>query len=765
MKDNGRGSMRTAHNHALVLGLTMTAGAISPLHLHAQGEVRTLEEVVVTAQKREQSLQEVPSTVNVLSAESLRVSSITEVNQLSVMTPGVFINSDQTGRNTKIKIRGVGPDESSNIRPSIGFFYNDIPLMTQLQGGQSVASDLDLGDVTRVEILKGPQSTLFGESVSAGAIAFYTRRPKLDEGWNGKFSVNYGTHNLRQYRAAVGGDLGSNMAFRVAAYDNRIEDQVLNTIDNSRRELGSDGFSAQLLYEPIESLQMILEYNRRNSTQDGGAVDGLDIISYGAQSITEAANRGITLTPPDPFDRKVQMLFPLTEKMRNELVSLHIDYEINADWSLTSITAHQMNKDHYGGDALLGGYNASNGVTEGFYAQGDQKIDYTTSELRLNFDRDSVTSMFGVFVSKYDAPATRGDFGFVFPGFVFPIAQYIELDKDMYSFFTHNSWRFAPQWELVAGLRYTREEADGRNGLVNFQGIYSGQPLDISAFDKTSSKEDAWGGTLKLLYHLNDDVTVYAGVDRGFRLGGINNLGEPNYDTEVALNIEAGLKGFFFDRTLQMGASIYHTDYDGYQAVLYNSEAFTFITQNADVTGQGLELELRWLATNNIDVEFNALYNRVEYDSYFGASCDNYQNAFGTCPNIPVAGAQDLSGAELPASPKWSGNLAVQYHGVVPNSGAQWYLRGEYAYRSESYAHSVGVGGDPIQRIDGYGLFNASLGFDFEGGWSLKLWGKNLTDKDYFTDIARQPVGTEPEYVQARIGWERSYGATLGYEF
>lgn len=765
MKDYGRWSARNIQANAMFFGLTMTAGALFPTLLHAQENARTLEEVVVTAQKREQSLQDVPSTVNVLTAESLRVSTITEVNQLSVMTPGIFINSDQTGRNTKIKIRGVGPDEASNIRPSIGFFYNDIPLMTQLQGGQSVASDLDLGDLTRVEILKGPQSTLFGESVSAGAIAFYTRRPLLNEGWNGKFSVNYGSHYLRQYRGAVGGDLGSAMAFRVTAYDNRIDDQVKNTLDNSRRELGSNGFSAQVLYEPIESLQMILEYNRRNSSQDGGAVDGLDIISYGAQTIAEAANRGITLTPPDPFDRKVQMLFPLTENMRNELVSLHIDYEIDADWSLTSITAHQMNKDHYGGDALLGGYNASNGVTEGFYAQGDQKIDYTTSELRVNYDRDAVTSMFGVFVSRYDAPGTRGDFGFVFPGFVFPIAQYIELEKDMYSVFTHNSWRFAPQWELVAGARYTVEEADGRNGLENFQGIYSEQPLDISMFDKSSSKEDAWGGTLKVLYNLDDDLVLYAGVDRGFRLGGINNLGEPNYDTEVALSVETGLKGYFLDRTLRVGASIYRTDYDGYQAVLYNSEAFSFITQNADVIGQGVELEMNWIATNNLEVEFSALYNQVEYDNYLGATCDNYQIAYGACPNNPVADAQDLSGVDLPASPNWSANTAVQYQDEAMGGNLTWYVRGEYAYRGDSYAHSVGVGGDPAQRIDAYGLFNASLGFSFPSGWSFKLWGKNLADEDYFTDIARQPVGSEPEYVQARIGWERSYGATVNYEF
>ena len=764
MNHDGQRLASDLYRNAMAIGVALTVVAVMPTRLHAQ-EGRMLEEVVVTAQKREQSLQDVPSTVNVLTAEVLSASTTTEVNQLSTLTPGIFINSDQTGRNTKIKIRGVGPDEASNIRPSIGFFYNDIPLMTQLQGGQSVASDLDLGDLTRIEILKGPQSTLFGESVSAGAIAFYNRRPQVNEEWNGRFSVNYGSHDLRQYRAAFGGSLANSTAFRITAYDNQIDDQVKNTVDNSRRALESSGFAAQLLYAPTEGLEMTLEYKRRNSSQTGGSVDGLDISSYGGQTEAAGIDKDIPLTAPNPFDREVQMVFPLIGEMRNELISLHLDYEVNESWSLTSITAHQMNQDKYGGEALLGGYNASNGVIEGFYAQGDQEIDYTTSELRFNYDADDVTSMFGVFLSIYDAPGTRGDFGFVFPDFVFPLAQYIEIKKDMYSLFTHNSWRFAPHWELVAGARYTSEKTDGRNGLVEFQGIYTEQPLDISVFDESASDEDAWGGTLKLLYDLDDDLVLYAGLDRGFRLGGVNNLGEPNYDTEVALSIEAGIKGYLLDRTVRVGASLYHTDYDGYQAVLYNSEAFTFITQNADVTGQGVELELLWIATTNLQFEFNALYNQVEYDHYPGASCDNYQLAFGTCPNDPVEGAQDLSGKDLPASPTWSGNMALQYEGMAMSGAVSWYLRGEYAYRGNSYAHSVGSGGDPMQRIASYGLFNASVGFDFSGGWSLKLWGKNLANEDYYTDIARQPVGSEPEYIQARIGWERSYGATIGYQF
>jgi iron complex outermembrane receptor protein len=735
----------------------------------------TLEEVLVTAQKREQRLQDVPTTVNVLSEDSLRAAQVTEVNQLSTLNPSIFINSDQTGRNSKIKVRGVGPDEQSNIRPAVGFFYNDIPMMNQLQGGLSVASDLDLGDLQRIEVLKGPQSTLFGESVSGGAIAFYNRRPEVGEDFNGRAAVTFGDHELQQIRGSIGGGIGDKLAFRIAAHHNEIEDQVLNTVDNSRRKLEGEGYSVQLAFEPIETLSLLLEYNYRRSSQDGGANDGMDAVAYGQATIDAAAAAGITLTPPDPYDRKVQMVLPFEEEMRNSLTSLHANWQINDQWSLTSITGYQENHDEFGGNDPIGGYNASNGPMDGFRAKGVQVIRYTTEELRLNYSGERLDSMVGAFYADYQSPISRGDFGSVItPDFIFPLAQYITVDKQNWSVFTHNSFRFTDQWELVFGARYTEEEDEGYNQLIFGVGDYSGQPLDISGLPISKSKEDAWGGTLKLLWHMTDAVSWYAGVDRGFRLGGINNLGQPNYDTEVALNYEVGVKGLFLDNTLRLNASIYHTKYDGYQVVSYNSDAFTFITQNADVTGEGVEVEALWAPVPQLELGVNVAYNDTEYDEYFGATCDNYQIANGFCPNDPnygdpdnepVVGTQDLSGKRLSAAPEWSGNATAQWTDDLGSTAMDWFIRGEYAYRDWTYSHPVGVNGDPLQRIAGYGLFNASVGLRSEQGWNATLWIKNLTDKDYLTNVSRQPVGSTPDWVTARIGMERSYGVTLSYDF
>ena len=369
--------------------------------------------------------------------------------------------------------------------------------------------------------------------------------------------------------------------------------------------------------------------------------------------------------------------------------------------------------------------------------------------------------MLGVFYGDYQAPLSRGDFGSVFPGFIFPLAAVRHRRQaDVVGL----------QPQLVAvhatsgsscSARVTPRSRTTARTVSCWVGRLFRAPLDTSLFPRVSSDESAWGGTLKLLRHLNDQVTVYAGIDRGFRLGGINNLGQPNYDTEIALNYEIGLKGLFLDNTLRLNASVFHTDYDGYQVVQYNSEAFTFIVQNADVIGQGVELDAQWAPTSGLELGASLAWNDTYYDSFVGAPCDSYQLGFGTCPNDPVPGAQDLTDEQLSAAPKWVGNLNAQYTAGLGSTSLEWFMRGEYSYRGSSLSHPVGDGGDPMQEIDSYGLVNASLGLSSARGWDITLWGKNLTDKDYFTNISRAPVGSEPDYVTARIGMERSYGVTL----
>lgn len=726
-------------------------------------ETTGIQEIIVTAQRREQKLQDVPTTVGVLTQDALQAANVVEVNQLSNVTPGILINSDQTGRNTQIKIRGIGPDESSNIRPSIAFFYNDIPLMTQVAGGQSVASDLDLGDLTRVEVLKGPQSTLFGESVSGGAISFYNNRPKVSDGYNGKLSATYGSNNSFQARGSIGAPIGDSVAIRFSAYHNEYDGQVLNTVDGSRKQFEGNGFNAQILITPHPDVDINLEHNYRSSKYHGGSSDEKEVLSYGQTAIDSARTQGVTLTPADPFDRKVQIRYPMREKFVNSLTSMHVNWRITNDWSLTSITAHQRNKDRYTGDGPLGGYNASDSITPGFLAKGSHRIRYTTQELRLAYNSENFNSLIGAFYSDYDVPLASGDF--FFQAYSLPMELIQTVDRQTWSIFTHNSYKFSSAFEVVVGARYTKEKAKGINEILYGSGAYAGGSPALNTLPIRRSNESAWGGTAKALYHIDRDITIYAGVDRGFRLGGINNLGQPNYGTETAYNYEIGLKSYLFDRQLRLNMALYRTDYNGYQVVSYDSRSLSFITQNADVKVKGVELDALWEPVTGLSLTLAANYNDAKYKKYIGAICDNYQVANGFCPNFPVAGAQDLSGRRLGQAPRWSLNSTVHYEWQLGSGDLTGFVDGSYAYRGSANAHPVGVNGDPKQKIPAYGIFNANLGLRSLAGWQVSVWGKNLANKNYFTFISRQPVGEDADYMVARVGMERTIGVTLGYSF
>lgn len=749
----------------LVGASSVSMTGIAPAFAQEEASEATgIREIIVTAQGRAQKLQDVPTTVGVLTEDALRAANVVEVNQISLVTPGILINSDQTGRNTQIKIRGIGPDEASNTRSSIAFFYNDIPMMTQVSGLQSVASDLDLDDLVRVEVLKGPQSTLFGESVSGGAISFYNHRPKVSDGYNGKIRATYGSNNSFQVRGSIGAPIGDSVAIRFSAYHNEYDGQVLNTVDGSRKQFQGNGFNAQILITPHPDVDINLEHNYRHSKYHGGSSDEKEVLSYGQTAIDSALDQGVALTPADPFDRKVQMRWPMKEKFVNSLTSMHVNWRISNDWSLTSITAHQRNYDHYSGDGPLGGYNASDSIHPGFLAFGKHRIRYTTQELRLSYSNEKFNSLIGAFYANYDVPRASGDF--FFSEFNLPMYLVRTLDRQTWSVFTHNSYKMSSALEFVVGARYTKEKAKGVNETVYGSGAYAGGVYpDLSTLPMRRSNESAWGGTAKVLYHIDRDVTVYAGVDRGFRLGGINDLGQPNYKNETAYNYEIGLKSYLFDRQLRLNMALYHTNYNGYHAVSYDSRSLSYITQNADVKIKGVELDALWEPVTGFSLAFSANYNDAKFKKYIGAICDNYQLANGLCPDNPVAGAQDISGRRLGQAPRWSLNSTVHYEWQLGSGELSAFVDGSYAYRGSANAHPVGVNGDPKQKIPAYGIFNANLGLRSLAGWQVSVWGKNLANKNYFTFISRQPVGEDADYMVARVGMERTIGVTLRYSF
>jgi iron complex outermembrane receptor protein len=299
-----------------------------------------LEEVVVTAQKREQSVQDVPSSVAALSEEALARTNTRNFNDLAKITSGIEITGGSDGFGKVIRIRGVGTNSfAPAIRPAVGIFLNEVPLAAAESAYNNMA------DIERVEVLKGPQSTLFGKEVSSGAISLFTKKPHTD-GIEGYAEGNFGNLGLQEYRLGGNLPLGDQFAIRASGYSNQRDGFVKNIARNNKEmgEIDAYGYRLRLGWEG-ETFDAILSYEKHQN----------DV--YGTATITqqygdlweswEAIELGITdpadskLVDLDPYKRKTNQLGFTDRTSETSVWSLNINWDISESWSLTSVTSDQ----------------------------------------------------------------------------------------------------------------------------------------------------------------------------------------------------------------------------------------------------------------------------------------------------------------------------------------------------------------------------------------------------------------------------------------
>jgi len=720
-----------------------------------------LEEIIVTAQKRQQRLEDVPALVNPLSDEMLQSANVTKFQDVGRMIPGLDIQGDEGGLGATVKMRGIGSDSLTSIPSSIGYFYNEIPVIQSVTTGASLF-DLDFFDLDRIEVLKGPQSTLYGTSVSTGAISLYTRKPSLSDGLSGKVSTTFGDHNRQEYRGVLNIPIGGILALRATGYDTAYDGQVVNLVDGSRLNTETWGGRVQLLYEPSANLELLFSYEKRFQFSSGGSGANTYLpLGYPDAYTALAAANQVTLVPADPFSRKIQVNHAAKQHIRRELGSLHGKWTIADRWSLNSVTAYQAEDyRHYGSDPY-GGHDSTPGLFDTLANFGTARQQYFTQELRLNYTGRQLTSTLGVFYEHTNVPRNRLDMNFA----GFPLLFDLGTGAgDGRSIFGHNSFRFNEKWEAVFGARYSEASSDTRSESFAFAGAYSGvtPDPDFSRIPLNSVRPSAWGGTVKGIYHTSDAVSIYAGIDRGFKLGGNNGYGAPAYGTEVALNYEVGVKGQFLDKTLRVTSAIYRQTYSNYQDFNGVADPSTglyqfFILNAAKVVVQGVETSAEWLATDHLTLSGSMGLNDARFKDYKNAQCNQPQVHFGECSS----GVQDLSDTRLNNAPLWSVNLSSQYGGALHDTGWNWYVRGEYVFRSQTHG---ALDNDPGSRIPAYGLYNASLGVSSAANKiEAILWVKNLTNKNYYTGIIDSSLGYPG--LSAYLGFERSAGVTLTYSY
>ena len=718
---------------APVLLLAMASSAFA----QTAPDAIALDEVVVTAQKRAENVQNVPLAVSVVTARQLESAGVKEFTDVSRVAPSLTIRQADQPINASVALRGIGTFAFGiGVEPSVAVQLDDVPVSFQAR------AFADLTDVERIEVLRGPQSTLYGKSASAGLINIYTRDPSP------KFSVlaNALATDDHEYRGAISlsGPIGETLGYRLSASRSEYDGNVKNLYDGSKVN-GRDETSirGKLLWRPMEELKVTLGASYIKSVASSTAV--MAYYTPGALLRGTAGQTASVTMPglvPGPDNLAVSEDTAPYAHSKGFGQSLKIEYDLPKDFTLVSITSHdQFRLD----DQLDSDRTASTTIHN---AQGGYfKATANTQEIRLLSPADDAFRYtLGLFYGDNDL---RRSFK---RGPVFSQAQwYAQATSENKAAFGQAEWTFLPKTTAIVGLRYQKEDIG-----FYFHDIFNSTPTNVLKFSGGAS-DDSFTYRLGLREQITDDVMVFGSFATGHKgqtydlTTGFNqaraNVGP--IKPETSESFEAGLKSQLFDHRIQVNLTGFHVAYDDYQAqgidLIGGVQNFR-LTNVGKVLTKGVELETNAIVTKDLRVNFAAAYVDAKITDFPGSACWPGQYAAqpeGVCntkplPNHPVGTVeqqhQNLAGATLPTAPKWKLNIGMDF--TQPIGGYEMIFSGAYAYQTKV---NFSLNQDPSTVQKAYGVFNVSGGFRKPGGgYQAVIFVNNVFDKGYAVNGANQ---------------------------
>jgi iron complex outermembrane receptor protein len=701
------------------------------------------DEIIVTAQKREERLQDVPISISVVSPEQLAAFGMNEATDLQYVVPGLTLINASSTRNSGFFVRGIGTSSfsSESIEGSTAFVVDGVVL------GQSGASFADLPDIERIEVLRGPQGTLFGKNASAGVVNVTTRDPG-DE-FEGKISGTWAwPGDDRRIAAYIGGPIADGVGFTLSGRINKRDGYVKNLADdrvfNGRDEWGVRG---KLKLEPANGLSLMVtgDYYKRDAACCIWTLRDIP----GIPSVSESLSLIAGIEPGrDNLEQNIGGdLFS-----KNEIygTALQADYAMG-DYTLTSITAWRGYRSFDNNDADSSPIDLLD-VNYGRFHQRQ-----FTQELRLaspvGGTVDYVVGLFYFDAKVYSRSVQR------FPTLPFPF-----FNKQVYNrartrnaaIFGQANIHLTDDLRLIAGGRLLREKAEASKDRLDFA-------LNLTSTAEASKSDTAvvWRGGVQ--YDFTDDIMAFATVTRGYKGGGYDtNIGLgslPDVKPERPTNIEIGLRTAFPDAGLIFNVTAFHTKVAGYQASARDAgpPPITRIL-NGEAKTQGIEADFAWhpLATTDWSLYGSASYTDGQWGDFANAPCYSGQTAAEGC----VGEVQDLTGARLPWSSKFSGNIATNFTQPLGGDLKLVFDLG-LNYRSSQI---IAFPNDPRALQKGFALVNASVAIAGGEAWRVSLFGKNLTDKRYSIVDFTTPLGSTGSYSQF-IPYEAQRVIGLSAEF
>ncbi len=741
-----------------------------------------LEEIVVTAQKRAENIQDVPVSVSAVTGDSLKERGIDTFDSMANYTPNVNITSGNG--EAFVRVRGLGSMANDGFESSVGFYIDDIYYGRSIYMGQAFL------DLDRVEVLRGPQGTLFGKNTVAGAINMHTAKPSDEfevagDATFGEFENQAASLvvNVPLFNDAIGVRLAGTFQERDGWYFNSTNNDEERNVDrvNLRGKVG---------WDITADWDLILGYSYA-TYQDNGP--GFEL--YDVNEPTQTLNGIFNPNSEYELNRTGVTDTDATTDITTKTWTLHSNLDIG-EYSFVLAAGysdyhHIVNFDADGGAApLLTWLNEDN-------------YDQTSVELRVVSPPGQFEYVAGLhyFANTYDGGTDFRVGNFQTPtstllGVVLPPAlegllgqtlvdllggtltldqvlnenlsdrldQVFVQDTTSYAAFGQVTGYFFDDWQVVLGLRASYEE---KEALMSQQyentGLLLQTFLGIQEYVINVSRDETQvAPKVSVKYEIRDNLNTYVTIAKGFKAGGFNPFAETpdrtEFEPEESTTFEWGLKGRYWDGRISANLSVFHTKFDDLQTSVVGGTGSTFIVDNAaSATSQGFEFDATVLLAEWLTSTISVGWTDATFDEYPGAPCITQENSLGGFVSDP--NSCDASGKRLTEAPEWNaalgGNLTLPLDrlGSMSGSNIVFVLGADAIYRGETF---MNLDYDPASFQEAYWRFDARMGFaDMDGQWAFLITGQNLTDEEYLTlsvDAPVQPgshIGTlgDPRYI------------------
>ena len=781
-------------NKAIKSVFTLSACALAINAATAQEQI-ALEVIQVTAQKRSENAQETPISMNVLSSDDLKEKSIEKIDDLQYAVPNLHMT--ETGISTQMFIRGIGTGNNQGFEQSVGQYIDGIHY------GRQQLLRMPFLDLERIEVLKGPQSIMFGKNSVAGALNLSSAKPTQDTEIH--LGLQYQpTIDATEFTGMVSGALTDTLSARLAVRDYSEEGYIENTFKDREETIREEtAVRLSLLWEPSDAMNFLFKIEHDEFDGTGRQIEVIkDEPSLAGAPIPGATFSQIlgALGHPDAIsdsELNYERQADAEESNNNSLdnATLTANFKLG-DYTLTSVSGFVSYDFVETCDCDYTAAPIFSVFIDEEYEQFSQEIRlvspvgekfdwlgglfYQTSE--LSFD-DNIkipsNSVLGSLSGGALSPLTGQGAG-----------RNYQLDTDMFSAFFQGRYHFTDALTLTLGARFTREEKTSSR-VMNITDLETGDittnPMAPALFDVVfgiqseqsplspqghnlsgNRDENSFTPLINISYKIDQKIMAYVSATTGFKAGGFdaraNNVNSWEFEEEEATAYEMGIKSLLLDDTLEVNLSFYRTEYDNLQVSQFDGVLGFNVGNAKETVVQGVEVEGRWIIFDGLSMQYGLAYLDHEYKDFTNGNCHSRQVPDG---DIGADGNQlcDYTGKSGQYTPKFTASIGFDYFTEVSFLGFEYFRTTLGLYHSAK--QNVDVNLNPLYEVDAYDKVDMRIALESEN-WNIALFGKNITNEEVLTYVGNNPLsgstfGTDTFY--GFVDRPAVYGIQLDYNF